>query len=152
MGGTNAAASGLTRALMLGATVAAGGIVPVGCATLTGITGTQSQPSGSAVVAATASEDELCGAALSSRSARDVEALLRAHPAASCIPATLDVMPTATLAAISPVVLGTMSGSTRSQLSPRVERELRFPFEAGGGGSSSASGGGGSSGGGGGPY
>jgi hypothetical protein len=137
---------------MLGMTVAAGAIVPVGCAPLITTSSTPGQTRAAAPTeTTTAGEDELCAAALSSRSARDVEALLRMHPTASCIPAMLNAMPTATLVAVSPAVLGTMPGPTRARLSARVERDLRFPFALAGGADSSGGGGSGG-GGGGGPY
>lgn len=73
-----------------------------------------------------ATEQELCDRALASRSARDVDALITAYPAAGCIPAALTAMPPETLRAVSPAALRRMAPAVRSQIPAQTAQYLRF--------------------------
>jgi hypothetical protein len=120
---------GLTRALLLGASLGTLPVTIVGCvpATETGVSTDKIVSPYAPQVPSTQSESALCAAALQSRSARAVDTLLLAYPSAGCIPSVLSAMPPSVLVQISPTALAAMSPSVKRQIPPSVVAQLRFP-------------------------
>jgi hypothetical protein len=111
MGGVDNGRSRLTRSLLAGVALGSVAVVQVGCATQDG----GFQPAAGRATAS-GTEAELCSRALASGDYRDVDALLRAYPNGSCVPATLTAMPPQTLSRLSPSVLARLSPATIAQV------------------------------------
>lgn len=111
MGADDSGRSRLTRSLLAGVALGTVAVVPVGCATQDG----GFQPAAGRATAS-GTEAELCSRALASGDYRDVDALLRAYPNGSCVPATLTAMPPQTLSRLSPSVLARLSPATIAQV------------------------------------
>jgi hypothetical protein len=118
---------GLTRALLLGASLGTLPIAIVACTT----SPEGAQPAASAAepmrAGSTQSELMLCESALATKDPRRVGALLVNYPSATCIPSVLAAMPPQVLAQISPHAVARISPEIRRRLSPRVAAQLRLP-------------------------
>jgi hypothetical protein len=121
---------GLTRALLLGASLGTLPIAIVGCTT-SPEGGMAAQPAAAAAepmrAGPTQSELMLCEAALATKDPRRVGALLFNYPSATCIPSVLAAMPPQVLAQISPQAVARISPEIKRRLSPRVAQQLRLP-------------------------
>ena len=113
---------GFTSTLLAGISLGTIALVQIGCAPDEG------QGAGAAPAVQTAEVDQqLCQRALQTRDYRDVERLLATSPNARCMPGTLAAMPAATLAQVSPRVLGTLPRAARNRIPATAAVHLNFP-------------------------
>jgi hypothetical protein len=120
--------SSLTRSLLAGVALGSVTLVQVGCAPQDG----GADPAGFTQASGSVkTEAELSNRALTTRTRRDVEALLQTYPNGRSVPATLAAMPPETLSQVSPSVVERMSPATLDRLSPETATQMRATVRSG---------------------
>ena len=114
--------SGFTKSLLAGISLGTIALVQIGCVSDDGQGAGPTQAVQPAEV-----EQQLCQRALQTQDYRDVERLLATSPNARCMPGTLAAMPAATLAQVSPRVLGNMPRAARNRIPTTAAVHLNFP-------------------------